>query len=66
MIMPKSKRSPKRQKKVNGRLKKNKEYFQYDEFEKGYMKTDGESRVCKYDKNHNFLGYATEEESKNF
>jgi hypothetical protein len=60
--MPKSKRSLKRRKKVKNKPK----YNQIHTEDNGYMKTDGQSRVCKYDKNHNFLGYATEEEAENF
>ena len=65
--MPKSKRSLKRRKKVKNR---NKSRFPVDDFNYGitgdYMKTDGQSRVCVYDKNHNFLRFATDEESENF
>ncbi|QQV91506.1 hypothetical protein M1M25_gp070 [Tenacibaculum phage Gundel_1] len=64
--MAKSKRSIKRRKKVKSKPKYNSIHTEDNSFEKGYMKTDGMSRICKYDKNHNFLGYATEEESENF
>lgn len=62
--MPKSKRRLKRRGKVKNSSKKGGS-SPYEE-PRGYMKTDGESRVCKFDKNHNFIGYATEEEAKNF
>ena len=64
--MPKSKRSLKRRKKVKSKTKYNYIHTEDNSFDKGYMKTDGQSRVCVYDKNHNFLRFATEEESNNF
>lgn len=59
--MPKSKRSIKRRKKVKNKPNYNQIHKEDNSFESGYTKTDGQSRVCKYDKNHNFLGYLTEE-----
>lgn len=65
--MPKSKRSLKRRKKVKS---KNKSRFIEQDFstdlDSEYMKTDGQSRVCVFDRHHNFLRYATEEEANNF
>lgn len=63
--MPKSKRHQKRRKKVKNKSF-NKINNPMESLSQGYMKTDGQSRVCKYDKNHNFLGFANEEESQNF
>lgn len=65
--MPKSKTKIKRRKKMKG-----KSPSRYSDLHEGcnlgreYMKTDGKSRVCVYDKNHKFLRFATEEESDNF
>lgn len=70
--MPKSKRSLKRRKKLKKNPNKlnrlwdssgsNNDYS----FDAPYMKTDSEGRVLKFTANHKFIGYATEEESRNF
>lgn len=64
--MAKSKRSIKRRKKVKNRTSKGSNQNIDTSFDKPYMKTDGTGRVCKYDRNHKFLGYASDEESKDF
>lgn len=69
--MPKSKRHQKRRKKIKKHPNKvNRPWdsggIDNQDFDGPYMKTDGQGRVCKYSASHKFLGYATEEESKNF
>lgn len=56
--MPKSKRSIKRRRKVGKILKKPKLKLKEDLF---YTKTDGDCRLCLYDKNHKFIRFVDNE-----
>lgn len=67
--MPKSKRSLKRRNKVKKRIlhqKYSKPEMFDDELGKEYMKTNGKGEVMIMSGNHDFIRFATEEESNEF